>query len=77
MRNNIPDNLKMLDSAETECEFPVSYTHLDVYKRQPMGFQYSITAIGSVILQTAVNGLGSIAVASMTAASRISMRYLQ
>ena len=32
-----------------------------------------VTAIGSVILQTAVNGLGSIAVASMTAASRISM----
>lgn len=39
----------------------------------PMGFQYSITAIGSVILQTAVNGLGSTAVASMTAASKISM----
>lgn len=39
----------------------------------PMGFQYSITAIGSVILQTSVNGLGSIAVASMTAASKISM----
>ena len=39
----------------------------------PMGFQYSITAIGSVILQTAVNGLGSVAVASMTAASTISM----
>lgn len=39
----------------------------------PMGFQYSITAIGSVILQAAVNGLGSIAVASMTAASKISM----
>jgi putative MATE family efflux protein len=39
----------------------------------PMGFQYSITAIGSVILQTAVNSLGSVAVASMTAASKISM----
>ena len=39
----------------------------------PMGFQYSITAIGSVILQTAVNSLGSTAVASMTAASKISM----
>ena len=39
----------------------------------PMGFQYSITAIGSVILQAAVNTLGSIAVASMTAASKISM----
>jgi len=38
----------------------------------PMGFQYSITAIGSVILQTSVNGLGSIAVASMTAAGKIS-----
>jgi len=38
----------------------------------PMGFQYSITAIGSVILQTAVNGLGSVAVASMTAAGRLS-----
>ena len=33
----------------------------------PMGLQYSITAIGSVILQTAVNGLGSVVVASMTA----------
>lgn len=39
----------------------------------PMGFQYSITAIGSVILQTSVNTLGSTAVASMTAASKISM----
>lgn len=39
----------------------------------PMGLQYSITAIGSVILQTSVNSLGSAAVASMTAGSRISM----
>lgn len=38
----------------------------------PMGFQYSITAIGSVILQTSVNRLGYLAVASMTAAGRIS-----
>ena len=34
---------------------------------------YVITAIGSVILQTAVNGLGSTAVASVTAAGKISM----
>lgn len=39
----------------------------------PMGLQFSITAIGSVILQSAVNTLGSIAVASVTAASKISM----
>lgn len=39
----------------------------------PMGLQYSITGIGSVILQTAVNGLGSIYVASMTAGSKINV----
>jgi len=38
----------------------------------PMGLQYSITAIGSVILQTSVNGLGSKAVAAVTASTRIS-----
>ncbi len=37
----------------------------------PMGLQYSITAIGSVILQTAVNTLGSVAVASVTAGGKI------
>ena len=41
----------------------------------PMGLQYSITAIGSVILQTAVNGLGSIYVAAMTAGQKISIFF--
>lgn len=41
----------------------------------PMGLQYSITAIGSVILQTSVNGLGSVAVASVTAAMKVSMFF--
>ena len=39
----------------------------------PMGLQYSITAIGSVILQTAVNNMGSTIVAAVTAGSRVSM----
>lgn len=39
----------------------------------PMGLQYSITAIGSVILQSAVNGIGSDAVATVTAGSKLSM----
>ena len=43
------------------------------YMGIPMGLQYSITAIGSVILQTAVNGLGSLVVATVTAGSKISM----
>ena len=38
----------------------------------PMGLQYSITAIGSVILQSATNTLGSDAVAAVTAAGKIS-----
>ncbi|MBQ4263980.1 MAG: MATE family efflux transporter [Clostridia bacterium] len=37
----------------------------------PMGLQYSITAIGSVILQVAVNSLGYLAVAAMTAALKV------
>lgn len=43
------------------------------YMGVPMGLQYSITAIGSVILQTAVNDLGSSVVASVTAATKISI----
>lgn len=41
----------------------------------PMGLQYSVTAIGSVVLQSAVNTLGSMAVASVTAAGKISMFF--
>lgn len=41
----------------------------------PMGLQYSITAIGSVILQTAVNTLGSMAVAAVTAGGKVSMFF--
>ena len=42
----------------------------------PMGLQYSITAIGSVILQSSVNMLGSIAVAATTSASKVNMLFL-
>lgn len=39
----------------------------------PMGLQYSITAIGSILIQTAVNGLGSAAMAAITAGNKVSM----
>lgn len=39
----------------------------------PMGMQYSITAVGSILLQTSVNTLGSVAMAAMTAGVRVSM----
>lgn len=41
----------------------------------PMGLQYSITAIGSVVLQTAVNALGSMAVAAVSTGSKVSMFF--
>ncbi len=41
----------------------------------PMGLQYSITAIGSVVIQTAINTLGSVAVASVTAGQKVSMFF--
>ena len=37
----------------------------------PTGLQYSITAIGSMVMQSANNGLGSVYVSAFTAAMRI------
>lgn len=37
----------------------------------PMGLQFSITAIGSVMMQSAVNSLGSVIVASFTAGMKV------
>ena len=41
------------------------------YMGIPMGLQYSVTAIGSLIIQATMNGFGSVAVAGATAANRI------
>lgn len=38
----------------------------------PMALQFSITAVGTIILQAAVNGLGAVSVAAMTAGTKIS-----
>ena len=37
----------------------------------PMGLQYSVTAIGSIVLQSAVNGLGSLYVAAVAAGAKL------
>lgn len=41
----------------------------------PMGLQYSVTAIGSVILQSAVNSLGTTFVAAVGAANKLSVIF--
>ncbi|WP_317367118.1 MATE family efflux transporter [uncultured Tyzzerella sp.] len=43
----------------------------------PMAFQYSVIAIGSILLQSAVNSLGTIAVASYTICCRIEQLAIQ
>ncbi len=64
-------------------KFPMLHPHGDEWKPDlkimlrllkislPMGFQFSITAIGAVILQSAVNTLGSDVIASISACSKI------
>lgn len=42
----------------------------------PMGLQFSITAIGSIMLQSANNALGTVCVAAFTAAMRIKMFFM-
>ena len=55
-------------------EWRPSLHHIGVllYMGLPMGMQYSVTAVGSVVLQSAVNRLGSSAVAAVTAGGKVS-----
>ena len=41
----------------------------------PMGFEYSVSAIGAVIMQNAINLLGSVAVAAQTAGEKIRQMF--
>lgn len=71
-------SFKKFDILHTNAEerrLNVSYMGTLCGMGVPMGLQYSITAIGSVILQSAVNTLGSSAVAAMTAGSKVGMFF--
>ncbi|MCR5415704.1 MAG: MATE family efflux transporter [Pseudobutyrivibrio sp.] len=63
----------ILKLAKSDLKLGKHHTQVLISMGIPFGLQYSVTAIGSVILQTAVNGLGTVAVASMTAGSKVSM----
>lgn len=41
----------------------------------PMGFEYSVSAIGAVVMQGAINSLGSVAVAAQTAGEKIRQMF--
>ena len=69
MKKKFPILKLSRDEWKADKHYMVTLCNMGV----PMGLQYSITAIGSVILQSAVNTLGSVAVASVTAASKVSL----
>lgn len=62
---------EILKITKEEWKFNSHYSMILCGMGIPMGLQYSITAIGSVVLQTAVNSLGTVYVSSMTAACKI------
>ena len=65
--------LKYLEFSKEDWTFSMRHCLKLCGMGLPMGLQYSITAIGSVILQTAVNDMGSTYVAAVSAGSKISM----
>lgn len=62
---------EILRISKEEWKFDKHYALILCGMGIPMGLQYSITAIGSVILQTSVNSLGTIYVSAMTAANKL------
>ena len=42
----------------------------------PMGLQYSVTAIGSIAIQTATNGLGTLYIASQAAGNKVNQLFI-
>lgn len=62
-----------LEFAKEDWKFSASHAVKLFGMGVPMGLQYSITAVGAVILQSAVNSMGEVVVASVAAGSRISL----
>ena len=60
--------------AERRFSWPIARILLGI--GVPMGLQFSITAIGSIMLQSANNALGTACVAAFTAAMRIKMFFM-
>lgn len=61
----------ILKMCREERRLRGSYIKKLCYMGIPMGLQYSITAIGSLVVQGAINSFGSLTVAGVTAAQRI------
>lgn len=63
----------VLHLEKEECRVDVDRMKILTIMGFPMGLQYSITAIGSMVMQSANNNLGSLYASAFTAASRLKM----
>jgi putative MATE family efflux protein len=70
-------NFPILRCTKEEKKFSFEHSKKLFFMGVPMGLQFSITALGSLILQRAINGLGTVAIASMTTGNRISLLLFQ
>lgn len=66
----------ILKTAPFEHRFSLALAQRLLVIGVPMGLQFSITAIGSIMLQSANNALGTVCVAAFTAAIRIKMFFM-
>lgn len=66
----------ILQGTAKERKFQPKLAKTLLYIGVPMGLQFSITAIGSIMLQSANNALGTACVAAFTSAMRIKMFFL-
>ena len=66
----------ILRGTPDERKFNGALARRLMYIGVPMGLQFSITAIGSIMLQSANNALGTACVAAFTAAMRIKMFFM-
>lgn len=67
---------EILQSTPKERRFQPKLARRLLYIGMPMGLQFSITAIGSIMLQSANNALGTACVAAFTSAMRIKMFFI-
>jgi putative MATE family efflux protein len=67
--------IEILRLRKEDWELDRSHFFILINMGVPMGLQYSITAIGSVILQTAINSLGEDAVTAVTTAGKVNMFF--
>ena len=71
----IVKKIELLHLQKEDWELDRSHFHILMNMGVPMGLQYSITAIGSVILQIAINSLGTDAAAAVTTAQKVGMFF--